>query len=60
MIAISKKYEILAASLSGGKITVILYDIVGGIEREISLYFKKEEAEQVFKKFCEERNLLLV
>lgn len=59
MIAISDKYEILGANLNGGKITVIVYDIPGGIQKSLDFYFKTpQRAEEVFLKFCESRKLI--
>lgn len=58
MIAISNKYEVIAAAMSGGKITISVFDIPAGIERSIEFYFKKDEVENIFVEFCKNRKLI--
>lgn len=58
MIAISKKYEVIAASVNGGKITISVYDIPAGIQRNIEFYFSKDEVENIFIEFCKKHKLI--
>lgn len=59
MIAIKKSLSIKAATLSGGKIEVIVYDTVKNTQTSMTFYFQNlKDAKNIYDDFCKKHNLV--